>query len=127
MIYTIDNKTYDKLPDPCKGASPMTEARFIEMGGTITKGPKEFFLDGLDAYLDELEEQVTAAGLSITKEDFKEAASTMLSSDLIAWAKDEKGVPDEMIEAVRKDVLTKVADASRLGLTWNDLFPKVNA
>ena len=125
MLYTIDNKTYDKLPDPCRGESPMTEARFIEMGGTITKGPKEEFLEGLDVYLDELEAEARGHyAINITKAEFKEAAATMMSSDLIAWAKNEKGVPDELIEVVRKDVLTKVADASRLGLTWNDLFPQ---
>ena len=34
--YTIDGKTCDKLPDPCHGVSPMTEERFIALGGTIT-------------------------------------------------------------------------------------------
>ena len=34
--YTIDNITTDYLPDPCKGVSPMTEERFVELGGTIT-------------------------------------------------------------------------------------------
>ena len=34
--YTIDGKTYDKLPDPCNGVSPMTEERFIALGGMIT-------------------------------------------------------------------------------------------
>ena len=33
--YTIDGKTTDYLPDPCKGVSPMTEARFVELGDTI--------------------------------------------------------------------------------------------
>lgn len=33
--YTIDEKTTDYLPDPCHGDSPMTEARFIELGGSI--------------------------------------------------------------------------------------------
>jgi hypothetical protein len=32
--FTIDGKTYDKLPDPCKGGvSPMTEQRFKDLGG----------------------------------------------------------------------------------------------
>ena len=34
--YTIDGKTTDYLPDPCRGISPMTEERFVQMGGTIT-------------------------------------------------------------------------------------------
>ena len=34
--FTIDGKTTDYLPDPCRGISPMTEERFVQMGGTIT-------------------------------------------------------------------------------------------
>ena len=26
--YTFEEKIYNKLPDPCKGRSPMTEERF---------------------------------------------------------------------------------------------------
>ena len=38
--YTIDNKTTDYLPDPCKGVSPMTDERFVQLGGTITDDGK---------------------------------------------------------------------------------------
>lgn len=33
--YTINGKTTDYLPDPCNGVSPMTDARFVWLGGTI--------------------------------------------------------------------------------------------
>jgi hypothetical protein len=33
--FTIDGKTYTKLPDPCRGVSPMTDARFVALGGII--------------------------------------------------------------------------------------------
>lgn len=33
--FTIDNITTGSLPDPCKGVSPMTEERFVELDGTI--------------------------------------------------------------------------------------------
>lgn len=33
--YTIDGKMTDYLPDPCKGVSPMTDERFVQLGGTI--------------------------------------------------------------------------------------------
>ena len=33
--FTIDGKTTDYLPDPCKGVSPMTEQRFKDLGGEI--------------------------------------------------------------------------------------------
>lgn len=34
-FFEIDGKTYTKLPDPYKGVSPMTEERFVALGGTI--------------------------------------------------------------------------------------------
>ena len=33
--YIFDGKTYDRLPDPFRGCSPMTDARFVELGGTV--------------------------------------------------------------------------------------------
>jgi hypothetical protein len=126
MKYTLNGKTTDYLPDPCNGVSPMTDERFVEMGGTIEKGPQEFFLEGLDAYLDELEKEAREHyAISITKAEFKQAAATKMSGELVAWAKG-KGVPDKMIEDVRADILVMIADASRIGLTWNDIFPKTN-
>lgn len=42
--FTIDGKTYTKLPDPLKTAggevSPMTEELFKQLGGTIEDGSK---------------------------------------------------------------------------------------
>lgn len=123
MKYIFNGKTYDKRPDPFMGCSPMTDELFVRMGGTIEKGPQEQFLESLGAYLDELEKQAEALALDISVDEFKQAAATMMSGDLIAWAK-EKGVPDSMIEAVRNDILVMIADASRIGLTWADIFPK---
>lgn len=128
--YTFENVTYNKLPDPCKGVSPMTEARFVALGGTITDDgeptPQDKFLAALDSYLDDLEAEAERLALDISIDEFKAAAGSMMSSELIAWAK-SKQVPDSMIDAVRPQILTYIADASRLGMTWNDIFPKVNA
>ena len=33
--YIFNGKTYDKLPDPFNGCSPMTDERFTSLGGTI--------------------------------------------------------------------------------------------
>ena len=130
-----DGKTV--MPDPYKGCSPMylpdgtpNEALFVQLGGTITDDgmptPEEQFFDALNDYLEELEKKAREElALQITVEEFKQAAATKLSDDLIAWAKG-KGVPDKMIEDVRTNILTKVADASRLGLTWNDVFTKTS-
>ena len=132
--YFIDGVEYPEIPDPCNGVSPMHKSDrtpnvelFVQLGGEVKPAEhltdKEQFRVGLDSYLDTLEEQVEALGLSITKKEFKQVAADMMSAGLIAWAK-SKEVPDEMIEKVRKDILTMVADASRLDMTWRDIFPK---
>lgn len=133
--FDTNGKELERVPDPFHGASPMykkdgsvDEVKFKAMGGTIAedseKSPKEKFFGALNDYLDELEEQAEDLALHITKEDFVAAAGSMLSSELVAWATD-KGVPDEMIKKAREQILTFVADASRLGMTWNDIVPKV--
>lgn len=128
--FIIDGQTFNSLPDPCRNMSPMTEELFEELGGTITDDgqptPKELLFKALGDYIDYLESEAQRLELPITREEFMQAAGSMLSSELIAWA-DSKGVPDEMIKKAREQILTFVADASRLGLTWSDIFPKVSA
>ena len=129
--YTFYGQTYTSLPDPLKTAggdvSPMTDQRFKDMGGTIEDDgqptPEEKFFTALNGYLAELERKAEELALDISIDEFKAAAGSMMSSELIAWAK-SKQVPDSMIDAVRPQILAFVADASRLGLTWADIFPK---
>lgn len=119
--FTIDGKTYNKLPDPCKGVSPMTEERFVALGGTIEDDgqptPEERVHAELNAALDELVKQVPG----VTIEDFKEAAQRLYSAGLIAWAK-SKGVPDIVIDAARSRIVEIMADAMRIGMTWDELI-----
>lgn len=126
--FIIDGQTFNSLPDPCRNMSPMTEELFEELGGTITDDgqptPEEKFFTAFNAYLNDLESEAERLALDISIDEFKAAAGSMLSSELIAWA-DSKDVPDEMIKKAREQILTFVADASRLGLTWADIFPKV--
>ena len=116
MKYTINNRTYDKLPDPCNGCSPMTDARFIDMGGTIEPGPKERVLSDLADLLFSLAEKVEG----ITMDDFKTAARSMHSGELVAWAR-EHGVSEDVISEARGRMLEIMADALREGLTWAEL------
>lgn len=119
--YTIDSKTFDTLPDPCKGVSPMTDDRFVALGGTITDdgepSPKERVIAELNLSLAELAEQVPG----VTIAEFKTAASTLYSAGLIAWAKSKK-VPDAVIDAARSRIVEIMADALRIGLTWDELI-----
>lgn len=131
--YDTDGHEFQTPPDPFHGRSPMHDAdgsykdeAFVEMGGRIEDDgqptPEEKFFTDLNAYLVELEAEAQKMGLDISIDDFKTAAATMMSSDLIAWAKSQ-GVPDAMVELVRGRILAFVADASRIGLTWTDIFP----
>ena len=124
--YTIDGKTYDKLPDPCKGVSPMTEERFTALGGTITDDgeptPQDRVFSELNAALAELAEQVPG----VTIAEFKEAASTLYSAGLIAWAK-SKEVPDAIIDTARARIVEIMADALRINMTWDELIGGIEA
>lgn len=123
--YIYSGKTYNKLPDPLKTAggevSPMTEKLFVQLGGTIEDDEQptpEFRVHAeLNAALDELAKQVPG----VTIEDFKEAAQTLYSAGLIAWAK-SKGVPDAVIDAARSRIVEIMADAMRIGMTWDELI-----
>lgn len=109
------------LPDPFKGVSPMSDALFVQLGGTVTDDgeptPTERVLAELNAAVRELAAQVP----TVTIVEFKEAASTLYSGSLIAWAK-SKSVPDKVIDAARARIVEILADALRIGMTWNELI-----
>lgn len=127
--YTYNGVTTTELPKilrtPNGTISPVSEEEFVKQGGVITKDeqltPKEAFMRTIGTYLETLEEELHDAGIVITVDEFKEAARTKMSTDLIDWARD-KHVPEEMIVTVRQKMLELIADASRLELTWNDIF-----
>lgn len=128
--YTFENVTYTSLPDPLKTAggevSPMSEKLFKQLGGEIHDDgqptPEERVLAELNAALDELAAQVP----NVTIAEFKEAASTLYSGGLIAWAK-SKGVPDEIITGARVRIVEILADALRIGMTWETLIDGIEA
>ena len=118
--YTIDGKTFDTLPDPCKGVSPMTEERFLEMGGTITDdgepSPKERVCSAFSDLISDLAKQTDR----ITPAEFLVAAQNGISSDLITFAR-EREVPEAIIAEGRVRVVEIMADALRFGVTWAEL------
>lgn len=128
--YTFEGVTYTELPKKLKlsngdTVSPVTEFIFQVLGGVIHNDgkptPVEAFKAGIETYLEALEEELHDAGIVITVDEFKDAARTKMSTDLIDWAR-EKHVPEDVIVTVRQKMLELIADASRLGLTWNDIF-----
>ena len=118
--YTIDGKTTDYLPDPCKGVSPMTEARFVALGGTITDDgeptPKERVCSAFADIIADLAKKTD----KITPAEFLTAAQNGISSDLIAFAR-SRGVPEEVITEGRARIVEIMADAMRFGMTWAEL------
>ena len=119
--YTINGKTTDYLPDPCKGVSPMTEARFLSLGGTITDDgeptPKERVGTAFFNLIGELAQQTDA----ITPAEFLAAAQNGISSDLIAFAR-SRGVPESVIAEGRARIVEIMADALRFGVSWTELI-----
>ena len=118
--FTIDNKTTDYLPDPCRGVSPMTEPRFIEMGGTITDDGEQSPKERVRGAFADLIADLASKTDKITPEEFLQAARNGISSDLIAFAR-EREVPEDVIAEGRARIVEIMADALRFGVFWAEL------
>ena len=118
--YIIDGIESDRIPDPCHGCSPVTEEVFAALGGVIEDDgrptPKESVIASLNTLLRELAGRVDG----ITVAEFKQAALSMHSGDLIAYAR-RMNVPDEVIAEGRSRVVEILADAMREGMSWTEL------
>lgn len=128
--FIFDGKTYDKLPGLLRTSegtiSPVTEALFVALGGIIEDdgkpSPKEVVISSLNTLLRELEGQVQG----ITIAEFKAAAASMHSGDLVAYAR-TKGVSEEIIASARTRVIEIMADALREGIGWAELIGGITA
>ncbi len=118
--FTIDNITTDYLPDPCKGVSPMTEERFLEMGGVISDDGEPTPKERVCAAFAELIAEVAQKTDKITPAEFLAAAQNGISSDLIAFAR-TRGVQEEVIAEGRARIVEIMADALRFGVPWAEL------
>lgn len=122
--YTIDGKTTDKLPDPCKGVSPMTDARFVQLGGTIEDDglptPEQAVIGEFAELIEDLAEKTD----KVTPEEFLQEAQNGISSRLITFARD-KGVSEDVIAEGRTRIVEIMADALRFGITWDKLIQGV--
>ncbi len=124
--YIFGGKSYPKLPDPLylpdgRSISPVNEATFLAFGGDIEDDgeptPKEAVVASLNSLLQELAEQIDG----ITVAEFKAAARTMHSGELVAYAR-QKGVNEEIIASARVRIVEILADALREGVTWAELI-----
>ena len=118
--YTIENITTDYLPDPCKGVSPMTDARFVDLGGTITDDGEPTPQERVCQEFADLIEDLASKTDKITPEEFLAAAQNGISADLIDYAR-ERGVSEAVITEGRTRIIEIKADADRFGITWAKL------
>ena len=109
------------LPDPFKGASPMTEALFVQLGGTITDDGEPCPADRVRADLATLLADLAKKVHGVTVDDFKAAARTLHSGELVAWAR-EHDVSEDVIAEARSRIVEILADAMREGMTWADIL-----
>jgi len=123
-LFVIDGKTYDKLPDPCKGVSPMTEERFVALGGTIEDDgqptPEQRVCEEFAALIEDLASKTD----KITPEEFLLVAQNGISSNLIDFAR-AREVPEAVITEGRVRIVEIMADAMRFGMTWAELIAGV--
>ena len=123
--FTIDGKTYNKLPDPLKTAggeiSPMSEKLFVQLGGTITDDGQPTPEQRVCEEFADLIEDLASKTDKITPEEFLQAAQNGISSNLIDFAR-ERGVPEDVIAEGRTRIVEIMADALRYGITWNQLI-----
>ena len=118
--YTIDNITTDYLPDPCKGGSPMTEERFVALGGVIEDDGEPTPQERVCQEFADLIEDLASKTDKITPEEFLAAAQDGISANLITFARDH-GVPENVITEGRARIIEIMADAMRFGMTWAEL------
>ena len=123
MKYIFNGIEYDECPKIVKLAdgstvSPVNEALFRELGGTITNKltPKERIRTAFASLVADLAQKTD----KITPEEFLAAAQNGISSDLIAFAR-EREVPENVIAEGRSRIVEIMADAMRFGMTWADL------
>lgn len=126
--YTIDGKTYNKLPDPLKTAggevSPMSEKLFVQLGGTIEDDGEPTDKERVCSEFIDLIEDLATQTDKITPAEFLAAAQNGISSDLVAFAR-EREVPEAVITEGRTRIVEIMADALRVGLTWAELIAAV--
>lgn len=121
MKYYIDpdGKQHRTLPKVWNNTSPITEEYVISHGWSVHEGdePKEKLMADMISTITAYSAQMP----DISVNEFFEVCIDGFSSDIIAWAKG-KGIPDDFIAEARNVFMNFIGDASRLGMTWDDLF-----
>ena len=119
--YLYNNFELPARPRIFKGRSPVSDELFVELGGVIREdgkpSPDDRVRADLAALLADLAERVQG----ITIDDFKSAARSLHSGELVDWAR-SRGVQEDVIAEARSRIVEILADAMREGMTWADLL-----
>lgn len=107
-------------PNLWKGRSPVSDALFVELGGSITEDEEPTPQERVCQEFADLIEDLASKTDKITPEEFLAAAQNGISSDLIAFARG-RGVPEDVIAEGRARIVEVMADALRFGMTWTEL------
>lgn len=126
--YDTDGHELKTPPDPYKGRSPMhkpdgsyDDDAFRAMGGRIVEDGQPTPEDRVRLDLASLLADLAKKVQGVTIDDFKAAARTLHSGELVAWAR-EHDVPEDVIAEARSRIVEILADAMREGMTWADLL-----
>ena len=127
--YFFNGHEFSRIPDPITLAdgskvSPVTEAVFRAIGGTITDDGEPTPEERVCGEFAELITDLASKTDKITPEDFLQAAQNGISSNLITLAR-SKGVTEVVIAEGRTRIVEIMADALRYGMTWNELIQGV--
>lgn len=126
--YDTDGNELQIPPDPYRGRSPMhkpdgsyDDDAFRSMGGRIEDDGQPSPADRVRLDLASLLADLARKVQGISVDDFKAAARTLHSGELVAWAR-EHDVSDDVIAEARSRIVEILADAMREGMTWTDLL-----
>lgn len=122
--YFYNGIELEKIPDPFKGISPMTEERFTANGGTIEDDGKPTPEEAVCGEFADLIADLAKKTDKITPEEFLVAAQNGISSNLITFAR-ERGVSEDVIAEGRTRIVEIMADALRFGIIWDKLIAGV--
>ena len=122
--YFYNGIELEKIPDPFKGISPMTEERFTANGGTIEDDGKPTPEEAVCGEFADLIADLAKKIDKITPEEFLVAAQNGISSNLITFAR-ERGVSEDVIAEGRTRIVEIMADALRFGIIWDKLIAGV--
>lgn len=108
-------------PNLWKGRSPVSDALFVELGGSITEDEEPTPQQRVCGEFRMLIADLASKTDKITPKEFLGVAQKGISSDLVSFAR-ARGVPEDVITEGRTRIVEIKADADRFGISWAELI-----